>query len=63
MDDFSFENNFCQYFKCLRENTELFVSFSINQCQSILNDKITISLPTMISCMLKMKRVDWASLL
>ena len=44
MDDFSFENKFCQHFKYLRENTEAFVSFNIDRCQSILNDKITISL-------------------
>ena len=43
MDDFLFENKFCQHFKYLRENTEVFVSFSIDRCQSILNDKITIS--------------------
>ena len=44
MDDFSFENKFCQHFKYLRENPEVFVSFNIDWCQSILNDKITMSL-------------------
>ena len=44
MDDFSFENKFCQHFKYLRKNAEVFVSFNIDRCQSILNDKITISL-------------------
>ena len=43
MDDFSFENKFCQHFKYLRKNAEVFVSFNIDRCQSILNDKITIS--------------------
>ena len=38
MDDFSFENKFCQHFKYLRENAELIVSFNIDRCQSILND-------------------------
>ena len=44
MNDFSFEITFCQHFKYLRENTEVFVSFNIDWCQSILNGKITISL-------------------
>ena len=44
MDDFLFENKFCQHFKYLRENSEVFVSFNIDWCQSIMNDKITISL-------------------
>ena len=44
MDDFSFENKFCQHFKYLRENAEVFVSFNIARCQFILNEKINISL-------------------
>ena len=44
MDDFSYENKFCRHFKYLRGNTEVFVSFNIERCQSTLNDKITISL-------------------
>ena len=44
MDDFLIENTFGQHFKYLRENTEVFVNFNIDSCQSILNDKITISL-------------------
>ena len=44
MDDFSFENKFCQHFKYLRENAEVFVSLNMDRCQSILNDTVTISL-------------------
>ena len=44
MDGFSFENKFCQHFKYLRENVEVFVSFNTDRWQSILNDKINISL-------------------
>ena len=44
MDDFLFEDKFCQHFKYLRENVEVFVSFNINHCLSILNDKITMPL-------------------
>ena len=44
MNDFWFENKFCQHFQYLRENTEVFVRFNIDRCQSILNNKMTISL-------------------
>ena len=44
MDGFSFEDKFYQYFKYLRESAEVFVSFNIDGCPSILNDKVTISL-------------------
>ena len=44
MDGFSFQNKFCQHFEYLRENAKVFVSFNIDRCQSILNDKITMSL-------------------
>lgn len=44
MDDFWFENKFCQHFQYLRENTEVFVRFNIDRCQSVLNNKMTISL-------------------
>ena len=43
MNDFWFENKFCQHFQYLRENTEVFVRFNIDRCQSILNNKMTIS--------------------
>ena len=39
-----FENKFCRRFKYLRESTEVFFIFNIDQFQSTLNDKITISL-------------------
>ena len=44
MDDFLFENKFCQHLKYLQENSEVFVSFNIDRYHSILNDKIIISL-------------------
>ena len=44
MEDFLFEDKFSQHFKYLRENFEVFVSFNIDHCPSILNDKIAISL-------------------
>ena len=44
MADFLFENKFCQDYKYLKENVEVFVSFNIDRCPSILNEKITISL-------------------
>ena len=44
MNDFWFENKFCQHFQYLRENTEVFVRFNIDRCESILNNKMTISL-------------------
>ena len=43
MDGFLFENKFCQYFRYLRENAEVFVSLNTDRCQSILSNKITIS--------------------
>ena len=43
MDGFSFKNKLCQYFKYLRENAEVFVSFNTDRCQSILSNKTTIS--------------------
>lgn len=42
MDDFSFEQQFCNHFKFLRENKKVILSFNIDRCFSILNDKITI---------------------
>ena len=44
MKDFSIKNKFCQHYKYLRENVEVFASFNIDRCPSILNEKITISL-------------------
>ena len=44
MDDFWFENKFCQHFQYLRENREVFVRFNIDRCQSVLNNKMTRSL-------------------
>ena len=44
MIDFSFEQNFYRHFKYLRENIEMFVSFNIDRCSHILDDKITMSL-------------------
>ena len=43
MDDFSFEQRFYNNFKFLRENKKVMLSFNIDCCLSILNDKITIS--------------------
>ena len=43
MDDFSFEQPFCNNFKFLSENKKVTLSFNIDCCLSILNDKITIS--------------------
>ena len=44
MELFSYEEIFCKHYKFLRENVEVFVSFNIDHCQSILNDNVTISL-------------------
>ena len=41
MGIFSNEGKFCQNFKVMRENAEVYVIFNIDGCQSILNDKIT----------------------
>ena len=43
MEDFLFEDKSCQHYKYLRESIEVFVSFDINQCLSILNEKLTMS--------------------
>ena len=58
MDGFSFEDKFYQYFKYLRENVEVFVSFNIDRCPSILNDKVTISLYYNDKIDVENKRVD-----
>ena len=44
MEEFLFEEKFCQHFKYLRGNVEALVNFNIDQCPSTPNDKITIYL-------------------
>lgn len=46
--DFKFEQQFCHYFKFLRENSssgmkEVMLNCNIDRCLSIHNDKISIS--------------------
>ena len=44
MELFSHEEIFCKYFRFVRENVDVLVSFNIDCFQFVINDKITIFL-------------------